>query len=93
MDVNALSFEELTQLLNLFLELPDELGVGVFVDDGLAHYLLGPVGIPTEENALCSPKRGLCNIFLKMVPKECKRFKGELNFVVCVLNDLVHVIN
>lgn len=42
---DAFALQKLAKFLNLFFEFTDELSVGVFIDDGLAHNLLGPVGI------------------------------------------------
>lgn len=46
--LDAFSLEQLAKLEDLFLELADELGVGVLVDDGLADDLLGAVGISVD---------------------------------------------
>ena len=42
LNLDPLRLEEVPQPRDLLLELPDELGVGVLVDDGLADNLLGP---------------------------------------------------
>ena len=47
-DVDAFDAQQLAQPRDLLLEFPDELGVGVFVDDCLADDLLGPVRVPAS---------------------------------------------
>uniref|UniRef100_A0A2M3ZWK0 Putative secreted peptide n=1 Tax=Anopheles braziliensis TaxID=58242 RepID=A0A2M3ZWK0_9DIPT len=42
---DAFRFEQLSQLLYLFLELTNKLSVGVLVNDGLADDLLSTIGI------------------------------------------------
>ena len=55
LDLDALGLEEVPQLVDLLLELADEFPVGVLVDHGLAHDLLGAVGVPlTEMDAFSS---------------------------------------
>lgn len=49
MHFDPFGLEEFAQLLDLLLELADEFRVGVLVDDGLAHDLLRPVGVPVVE--------------------------------------------
>lgn len=46
----TLGVEKVTQTGHLVLQLPDELVVGVLVDDGVAADLLGAVGIPGERH-------------------------------------------
>jgi len=44
----ALGIEKVAQTCHLVLQLPDELVVGVLVDDSIAADLLGTVGVPRE---------------------------------------------
>lgn len=46
--LNTLLFQELTQALNLFLQLTDELSISVFIDNSVAADLFGAVSIPVE---------------------------------------------
>ena len=46
--LDPLGLEEVPQLVDLLLQLPDELGVGVLVHHGLADDLLRPIGVPLE---------------------------------------------
>ena len=45
--LDPLGLEEVPQLVDLLLQLPDELGVGVLVHHGLADDLLRPIGVPS----------------------------------------------
>lgn len=48
----ALGVEKVTQTCHLVLQLPDELVVGVLIDDSIAADLLGTVSIPREGQCL-----------------------------------------
>lgn len=45
----ALGVEQVTQTSHLILQLPDELVVGVLIDDSIAADLLGTVSVPGEQ--------------------------------------------
>lgn len=44
---DAFDAQQFAQARDLFLEFADQFGVGVLVHHGLAHDLLGPVGVPS----------------------------------------------
>lgn len=44
--LQTLGEQKVPEPIHLGLQLPDQLGVGIFVDDGVAADLLGPVGVP-----------------------------------------------
>jgi hypothetical protein len=46
---DAFVLQKLAKFLNLLLELSDDFGVGIFVDDGFADDCLGSVGV-SEKN-------------------------------------------
>lgn len=54
----ALGVEKVTQTCHLVLQLPDELVVGVLVDDSIAADLLGTVSVPREGQGLEHKNRG-----------------------------------
>lgn len=47
---DALSLQQLTQLLYFLLQLADQFGIGIFVDDSFADDLLRSVCIPVKTN-------------------------------------------
>lgn len=47
---NALGLEHFPQPHDLFLELSDEFGVGVFIDHSFANNLFGTICIPVQPN-------------------------------------------
>ena len=66
-DLYPLLLQQIPQPVDLVLELPDELGVGVLVDHGLAHDLLGAVGVPGGTVHIKSSS--FSNVIIKPVKK------------------------